>query len=1123
MLVVLGAGTALLGTAQVRSRPDVKGRLAASTTAQMGYLGLEAGLGLPAAVLAHLVGHGLWKATLFLGAGGAIERARLAGASSARRGTRGAIGSAAVAVLVLGAASWLPGPWGPALGQGPASAVPLLVAVAATATALHGLGRHSARARATAGALVVGAAAGYLLALRALSAAVDGELAPATPVWGAPGWVAALGVVGVLVAGATAAAFVDRAARRGRAPRLVSAVAASSAPPGRLRDAFEPWPAITVPEADAPSPSAVARARELVGVGSVLVAPSWPLDSFVASSPLASLEHLDLDDALRAASVSWGSLDGIPATMLRDALERGAVTEPAVQGVLRDSGLLAGDDVLVAGRRVPRLEVARALLLHDEPAAGAARGLLDGPDERIHGGVAGRAVAYLDALAARSYAATRWPAPAAGPFALLRSDRGLDRALRVRGARAFVTALPHEADAALAVLLDLLGARTDAAVSLLSHALVRSPGWAAHLAWRIRQGVDVPGVAEPELGAAQVAAFADLLAARLTVEVLVSRALAPSASAAAVRVVDVGRDPAGRVRSALGVDRSGRDDDGALADLVRRFDSLGASALRLAAWEESYRAPVLSAITAGAGGPGASVGPDRVPPVAQVVTCIDVRSERLRRHLEMIGPWETFGAAGFFGLPFVHVAPSGVVSELCPVVVRPTVTVTETSQARGSRWTTTDTLDGVHALEHGPFLPFALAEASGWLLGPWALARTIAPGAWHAFGRRVAARFGAPRHGVLTTARDAGGAGFDLDARTDLAESFLRSTGMVELASLVVLCGHGGTASNNPHVAAYDCGACGGHAGDVSARAMVQVLEDPSVRAGLARRGVPVPEATRFVAALHDTTRDVVTLLDAGLLPATAAPVVERLGRDLRAASDAVLLERLPHLPQAPAVTTAAAARRHVDRRASDWAQVRPEWGLAGNAAMVVGPRSMTRGLDLGGRVFLQSYRHDVDADGALLEALLTGPLVVAQWINMQYWCSTVDPRRWGAGDKTTHNVVVADGWHHALSGVFTGVRGDLRIGLPWQAVSAHAPDGDSWTGPTFHEPLRLLAVVAAPSSTVDAVLERHPRLARLALGGWITLTVVDPADGRLLRLDPGRGWVGSGERDGVPEPVLVS
>ena len=278
----------------------------------------------------------------------------------------------------------------------------------------------------------------------------------------------------------------------------------------------------------------------------------------------------------------------------------------------------------------------------------------------------------------------------------------------------------------------------------------------------------------------------------------------------------------------------------------------------------------------------------------------------------------------------------------------------------------------------------------------------------------VRASSGAPARGELAIDAAGHGLGFDVDELVDMAEGFLLSTGLVDLAPIVMLCGHGGMATNNPHLAAYDCGACGGQAGDVSARAMAQVLSDPPVAQGLLARGIDTT-GTRFVAAIHDTTRDRVTLLDAepDSAPRTGATRGRSRGRPMPSPSSGPLV-----LPQAPGATGVKRMRHHLDRRAGDWAQVRPEWGLAGNAATAIGPRSLTAGTDLDGRVFLQSYRPDIDPDGALLESLMAGPLVVGQWINMQYWCSTVDPERFGAGDKTTHNVVVgADGTDHALSG----------------------------------------------------------------------------------------------------------
>jgi len=155
-----------------------------------------------------------------------------------------------------------------------------------------------------------------------------------------------------------------------------------------------------------------------------------------------------------------------------------------------------------------------------------------------------------------------------------------------------------------------------------------------------------------------------------------------------------------------------------------------------------------------------------------------------------------------------------------------------------------------------------------------------------------------------------------------------------------------------------------------------------------------------------------------------------------------------------------------------------------------VGSRDLTRSVDLRCRAFLHSYDRDGDVEGTALETILTAPMVVAQWINAQYYFSTVDDEVYGAGDKTLHNPIGA-------VGVVSGPGGDLRIGLPSQSVAV----GDR----PYHEPMRLLAVVDAPAERIDAVVERNAILRHLFDGRWVTL-VATAGDGFVRRL-PGGGW----------------
>jgi hypothetical protein len=299
----------------------------------------------------------------------------------------------------------------------------------------------------------------------------------------------------------------------------------------------------------------------------------------------------------------------------------------------------------------------------------------------------------------------------------------------------------------------------------------------------------------------------------------------------------------------------------------------------------------------------------------------------------------------------------------------------------------------------------------------------------------------------------------------------------------VVLIGHGSQTRNNAHAAGFDCGACCGQTGEVNARAAAALLNDVEVRRALTTRGVEIPESTRFIAALHDTTTDEVTLFETDEVPTTHRDELVRFRALLTAAGRVARRERAPRLGLSPSASDEALLES-VRTRARDWAQVRPEWGLAGNAAFIVAPRSLTRGVHLGGQAFLHDYAWEEDEGFKRLELILTAPMVVTHWINFQYYASTVDNARYGSGNKLLHNVV---GGH---LGVFEGNGGDLRIGLSKQSLH----DGEQW----MHTPRRLSVFVAAPRHAIDDVLARHARVRALVENGWLFLFEVERETGAL-------------------------
>ncbi|MGB5813184.1 MAG: putative inorganic carbon transporter subunit DabA, partial [Polyangiales bacterium] len=252
---------------------------------------------------------------------------------------------------------------------------------------------------------------------------------------------------------------------------------------------------------------------------------------------------------------------------------------------------------------------------------------------------------------------------------------------------------------------------------------------------------------------------------------------------------------------------------------------------------------------------------------------------------------------------------------------------------------------------------------------------------------------------------------------------------------------------------------------------------DPAVRAGLAAEGISIPDDTWFLGALHDTTTDEITIFDRDAVPASQQDVLVLLDGALREAAALARNERakLLHLSDSGDVHAA------IERRTRDWSQVRPEWGLAGNAAFIAAPRARTRGIDLSGRAFLHDYTWQDDDGWSVLESILTAPMVVASWINLQYYGSAVNPEAFGSGNKVLHNVV-------GTLGVLEGNGGDLRVGLPWQSLH----DGTTY----IHEPMKLSVVVEAPIEPIDTLIAKHESVRDLVENGWLHLVAIDESGG---------------------------
>jgi hypothetical protein len=793
--------------------------------------------------------------------------------------------------------------------------------------------------------------------------------------------------------------------------------------------------------------------RDDVARATTIVAPSWPLSSTIAVNPLSGFEDRPFEAALGAGQALFGARGNLALTEFRDEFH---------------SGRVGRDDLVSAlARRIPDLSESEVEVLvldlvygNDEAAPERSEITLAERFDRDHG---------TDFRPRLDLAISDWCAEWS-----VRAEPGDLWTSWWTEEREVAGEFPADPAAALLAGLTRLGVPGSAHRDYLERHLAALAGWAAHLRWRQeRFGGDI---------------MVGHLARCVTLEAQLLDGVAsygPDADPASSQ-------PTAAERAETVARRLGEQADRAhITATLARLPGPARSMVWLDAYEWAIRGPLLQSL---ARTPPPDTGrdePDR-PADAQVVCCIDVRSEGLRRHLEAVGDYETFGYAGFFGLAArIEPLTGGAATEQYPVLLQAATELREVAvnehrrdaeRAVEQERVAAGLDDAWRAAKYHPIAPLALAEGAGWLAGPIAALRTCLPrlSAW------VADRLPEERPSTAPTTYDRS----NLDVETQAATvAAIVGLGLgPRMAPLVVLCGHHARVDNNPLESGLACGACGGNGGAPNARAVAEMANDPAVRAALAARGTAIRDDTWFVAAQHDTTTDRVTLLDTDRVPATHSGLIDRLRGDLGRAGDGAALERTFTLPDNRSRESLESRPPHrlVDRtrgRGRDWAEPVAELGLAGNMAFVVGPRSMTQALDLGRRVFLHSYEAADDTDGSVLAGILTAPLVVAQWINAQYYFSTTDPEHFGSGTKAVHNIL-------GDVGVLSGPGGDLRRGLPLQSVRAGSR--------LLHEPVRLLAVVQGRLDHIDATINGSTTLAQLVGNEWISL---------VARADPQAPW----------------
>jgi uncharacterized protein YbcC (UPF0753/DUF2309 family) len=470
----------------------------------------------------------------------------------------------------------------------------------------------------------------------------------------------------------------------------------------------------------------------------------------------------------------------------------------------------------------------------------------------------------------------------------------------------------------------------------------------------------------------------------------------------------------------------------------------------------------------------------------QALFCIDDRECSFRRYLEKLDPaCETFGTPGFFGVEFFFQPEEGqFYTKLCPWPVTPKYLIKEVGN-------TTKREQDIHFSKHSH------SFYSGWLisqtLGFWSALKlfinifspSMEPATASSFKHMDKLSSLTIENKDVNDRENGLQIGFTVAEMAQRVEGVLKSIGLVkDFAPVVYVLGHGSSSVNNPHFAAYDCGACSGRAGSVNSRAFSFMANHPNVRALLSVRGLDIPAKTQFVGGLHDTTRDEIIFFDENSLTADNREIHTKNEVIFATALDFNAKERSRRFESIDTKGSPEKIHEQVLRRSVSLFEPRPELNHATNTLCVIGRRTLTKGLFLDRRAFMNSYDHTIDPKGDLLFNVMKPIGPVCGGINLEYFFSRVDNQKLGAGTKLPHNVM-------GLVGVANGIDGDLRPGLPSQMIEVH-------------DPVRLLVIVEHFPEVVLQTIQESPEVYEWFINEWVNLVAVQPDTHEFYRFQDG-------------------
>ncbi|EKU45293.1 DUF2309 domain-containing protein [Staphylococcus massiliensis] len=463
----------------------------------------------------------------------------------------------------------------------------------------------------------------------------------------------------------------------------------------------------------------------------------------------------------------------------------------------------------------------------------------------------------------------------------------------------------------------------------------------------------------------------------------------------------------------------------------------------------------------------------------QLAFCIDVRSEPFRRQIDKYDSFETIGVAGFFGLPIQkHTVMHDYPHSSLPVMSEPKYQIRESINENNyfkKKNFTNSVLYTFKLMKSNTFPSLLLPELSGPFLGLFTFFKSMIPKKSNKIKQKVKEKFLKLPDTTLTIDRQKSNSelpiGFSDSEKIEYTYQSLKTMGLdKDFAPLIVLCGHGSESQNNPYDASLQCGACGGASSAFNAKTLATLCNLSIVRDGLNKKGINIPKDTVFIAAEHITSLDELKWIYLPNLSEEANESLKTLQKCLPDIRNKTSLERTAELPG----INKNFDENEATKRATDWSEIRPEWGLAKNASFIIGKRTLTKNANLKARTFLHDYDWKKDKNVDILNNIISGPALVTQWINLQYYASTVIPHIYGSGNKITQSITSG-------LGVMQGNSSDLLIGLPWQSVMKSDCS-------MYHSPIRLTIVIQAPTEYIYKLFEVNTKFKQKIENEWLIL-----------------------------------